>query len=103
MRRYTTPTITVNITGVDLTGYHTFTTLKQGNKVITLEDLPVSPTDGGCTLTGKLTQEQTANFDPYNDIQIQVRFITPDGVASASNIKSVTVKNVLMEGVINYE
>lgn len=103
MRRYTTPTITLNINGIDLTGYKTFTTLKQGKKELTLEDLPVVPTENGCTLTGVLTQEQTAGFTADSSVLVQVRFIDAEGVASASNIKPLTVNKVLKEGVISYE
>lgn len=103
MRRYTTPTITANITGIDLTGMKTFTTLRQGNTLLTLEDLPVTVTENGCKLEGVLTQEQTAMFEANNDINIQVRYINALGVASATNIKRVAVNSVLMPGVIAYE
>ena len=103
MRRYTTPTITANITGIDLTGYKTFTTLKQGAALLTLEDLPCTTTENGCKLEGVLTQEQTAMFKANEDINIQVRFINSDGVASATNIKRLNVNSVLMPGVISYE
>ena len=103
MRRYTTPTITANITGIDLTGMKTFTTLRQGNTLLTLEDLPVTVTENGCKLEGVLTQEQTAMFEANNDINIQVRYINAQGVASATNIKRVSVNSVLMPGVISYE
>ena len=102
MRRFTTPTVTANIAGIDLTGYKTYLTLKQGPVLITLENLPVTPTEDGCTLTGVLTQEQTAMFNASDRVQMQVRFINAAGVASATNIKAVTVNGVLLNEVINY-
>ena len=102
MRRFTTPTITIHITGLDLTDYHTETTIKQGSTVIVRENLPVTVTDTGCDLVAVLTQEETGQLRAAG-AQIQVRFIDSEGVASASNIKWIPIGDVLKDGVIEYE
>lgn len=103
MRRYTTPTITLTISDLDLTDYHTVTTLKQGSVELDLEDIDCTASDDGCVLETVLTQEQTAAFSAKKDIYVQVHFVSASGVASATNIKRLTMGKTLHEAVISYE
>lgn len=103
MRQFTTPTITLTIDGLDLTGWHTETTLKQGDKVLKINDAPSTTTENGCQLTIALTQEETGLFDANAGIATQVRFINEAGFAGATDIRTLRIDPVLSGGVINYE
>ena len=100
MTRGTTPTLTLSIEGVDLlTCKSLYVTLQQGGFKLTKragEDLTVVD---GETLQLYMTQEETLGFAPGN-MQLQLRGITMDDIAFATNIQSVSMKNILLEGVI---
>lgn len=74
-------------------------TYKQGNKIIlekTEEDMTFS-NDNSAYIT--LTQEETKAFSSNINVQVQVR-VLQGMTAFASNITSVSVGNVLNEGVL---
>lgn len=48
----------------------------------------------------KLSQEETLLFNHRQNVQIQVRVLTNDDVAVASQIKEITIQNCLNSGVI---
>lgn len=102
MRRGTTPTLTCKIDGADLTDCHIFITLRQGGYELDIEDPEVVATETGCTITVILTQEQTLKFKA-GIVEVQIRWITSDGTALATNIQEVEVYKILKQGVINYE
>lgn len=103
MRRYTTPTVTIKIKDLNLAGMKTFVTFKQGKQILfTREDLVFVGTETGSQAVAVLTQEETGAFNTSERVKIQVRFIDENGVAGATNIKSVDMRPVLMEGVISY-
>jgi len=54
----------------------------------------------GCKISLKLTQEETFLFDERKSVQIQVRALTNDGDALASQISVVRVEQCLCEEVI---
>lgn len=103
MRRFTTPTLTLDIEGLDLTGWHTVTAIKQGNDVLEIENAPCEATENGSRLTIQLTQEQTGIFSADSNASVQVRFINENGYAGATNIKGINITPVLVGGVIGYE
>lgn len=100
MRRGTTPTFNIEC-DVDLTGYTIFVTLEQGNRELTLTP-ECETTEDGCVLSVTLTQEQTLVFDDRGTASMQVRAIDQAGLAIASNIMTVDIGKILLDGVIEY-
>lgn len=103
MRRGTTPTITITVTGEDFAGATMYVTLEQGNYELTKTgaDVVVTPTQTGSTVVIFLSQEETLGFIK-GTAKIQIRWINSSGVAQASPIKNIEVDPILLEGVIEY-
>lgn len=98
MIRGTTPTHIFR-TNVDLTGARVYITYAQDKKEIlekTGEDVTV--TNDSVSVT--LTQTETLEFKPFKKVNIQIRYVFPNGSAGASNIMNVDISDVLKEGVI---
>lgn len=107
MYQGTTPTIPIEIEGIDLTRAKIYLTIEEvkSKKQVTF----VSGTDFTVEYDGRktvgsihLTQEQTLAINPGN-CTVQARFIFPDGEAGATEDSSVYVNPVLLKGVIRYE
>ena len=99
MRRGTTPTFNITVTGCDLSGADSiFVTFKQGKAQVdkTGDDLAVS----GNKIAVLLKQEDTLQFDADQKVSMQIRIKTNSGTVIASGIKSLTVDEILKEGVI---
>lgn len=101
MRRGTTPTLTLTVEGVDLTGYKIEVDIRQGNHQLIK--------NGEATLDGDnsvidliLTQAETLSFKSQ-PVSIQVRFINAEGVAGATTIEEVPVGEIIRNGVIEYD
>jgi len=103
MRQFTTPTINLDIEGLDLTGWHTETSITQGCAKLTIDDADCVMTETGCRLTINLTQEQTGIFEAHKAANVQVRFINATGTAGATEIKAIKIDPVLVGGVIEYD
>ena len=100
MRRGTTPTITLTV-DADLTGHAVYVTLRAPHREpLTLENDRLTQTviEGITTLEFTLTQEETLSF--CGPCEVQVRAIK-NGVAIATNIGTVDVNRILLEGVID--
>lgn len=98
MIRGTTPTHIFK-TNVDLTGARVYITYAQDKKPVlekTGEDVTITSKSVSVTLS----QRETFKFRSCKDVDIQIRYIFPDGSAGASNIMTVDVSDVLKEGVI---
>lgn len=104
--RGTTPSITLNITGVDLSDAGVWptviVTVENGRNTfdVTRDKLTAAKTDAGCTLTFELTQEQTLALSVMRPIHVQLRAKDAGGDAIASPIASVDVADVIKEGEI---
>lgn len=103
MRRGTTPTITITVTGEDFAGATMYVTLEQGDVELTKTgtDVVVTATQTGSTVEIFLSQEETLMFTK-GTAKIQIRWIDQGGIAQASPIKNITVDAILLEGVITY-
>lgn len=101
MRRGTTPTLTCKIEGADLTDCHSYVTIRQGGYELDIENPEVVSTETGCTVTIKLTQEQTLKMKA-GIVEVQFRWIAADGTALATDIQTVEVHKILKQGVIEY-
>ena len=103
MRRGTTPTIVINVTGEDFDGATLYVTIEQGALELTKtgSDVLFTPTEEGSTVALFLSQEETLAFDK-GKASIQIRWINSSGVAQASPIRTIDVSPILLEGVIEY-
>ena len=102
MIRGTTPDfiLTVNADLSDQTVYVTISQLR--NKItLTGDELSIATEDDTSTIAIRLTQKQTLGFG-VGKAEIQVRFIGPDGVARATEIRAVDISRVLLERVVEY-
>lgn len=100
MRRGTTPVIKASIKGIELDKVQSlYFTLKQGNTILTktLDDVTVDADNN--LIEVNLSQEDTLKFADGN-VQIQLRAMTKDGQAIASNIKSKPIGTILLDGEI---
>lgn len=104
--RGTTPSITLDVNGVDLSFQDTWpvvvVTLKNGGTQVDLQRdlLDIKHTDDGCSVTFALTQEQTLAFDWMKEVKIQLRAKDASGRAIATDIASVAVDDIVKDGEI---
>lgn len=97
MRRGTTPTL-VFTTDTDLTDYNrVILTLECGGESFDFEGDRLGVTTDSLSVT--LTQAETLALGGI--VEAQVRAVSTEGVAIASDICSLDVKRILKEGVIN--
>ena len=101
MIRGTSPTIVLKLIGMDLDRIETaYVTFKQGRrgitKITTGDDVTI--TEEGLEVF--LSQEDTLEFKP-GEVQIQVRGMTTDNVAFATDIVTREMNDILQEGVIS--
>lgn len=104
--RGTTPSITLNIKGVDLSDAAVWptviVTVENGHNSFDVErdGLTIASTDAGCSLTFALTQAQTLALSVMRPIYVQLRAKDVDGRAIASPMASVEVEDVIKDGEI---
>lgn len=104
--RGTTPNITLNVTGVDLSDVAVWptviVTVENGQNTfdVTRDGLTITSTDAGCALTFALTQAQTLALSVMRPIYVQLRAKDADKNAIASPMASVEVEDVIKDGEI---
>lgn len=102
MQQYTTPTLTINITPNDavtadiIQESKLFVTIKQGKLELTKTAKSV-----GTTVTIVYSQEETSELKD-GSIKLQIRGITPDGFAWATQIVTIDAETVILKEVIDY-
>lgn len=100
MRRGTTPTISVDLDFDTDEAQEVWFTIKQGKTEITKEKGDIIKTDNGFEVT--LTQSETLELDENGPAcMAQVRILTPEGKAIASNVVYIDVEQILKDGVIS--
>lgn len=101
MRRGTTPTLTITVTGLVVSDLKTIrVTFKQGNIELTKTTEQVSVDTEYNSISVPLTQEDTLMFGS-GAVNVQIRGLLEDGVtAIASTIKSFSMDKILLDGVI---
>lgn len=105
MRRGTTPTLTLTVTGVStLETDHVYVTIQQGGHTLTIEstDDTYSYDSVENVISITMTQEQTLLFGEGKG-SVQVRGISAGGSAWASSIKSIDIGRILLDGEIDYD
>lgn len=104
--RGTTPSIKLNVTGVDLSDASVWPTV-----IVTVENwrstfdvnrdnLAIAKTDSGCSVTFALTQSQTLLMRKLQKTLVQLRAKDADGHAIATEIAFVTVEDIVKDGEI---
>lgn len=100
MRRGTTPTLKIKVKGIDVTQLKSaYITIRQGRKELTKTNDDIEIQDGNI-ISVLLSQEDTLKF-LGGHIDIQLRAVTCNEVAVASDIKRVPIGRILKEGVIS--
>ena len=102
MRRGTTPTFQITVAGLnDIEIGVLWLTLKQGTTEITKEkgDVEIQ----GDVISTALTQEETLVFKEGAKVGIQLRALSTNNTAYASNIVYTDVEKILKDGVISDE
>lgn len=99
MRKFTTPTITLVVRGVDLSDKDVFVTFAQGENVTTIEN-PDATFDGeDTTILVPLSQVQTGGFT-VGTVDVQVNFIDASGNRDATTVKAIGIDRNLLAQVI---
>lgn len=106
--RGTTPSITLNITGVDLSDAAVWptviVTVENGQNTfdVTRDKLTITKasTGVGCSVSFALTQAQTLALSVMRPIYVQLRAKDVNGDAIASPMASVEVEDVIKDGEI---
>lgn len=100
MRRGTTPTLEIKLSGIDVTELESvYITLKQYQKEVTKSTENTTIDEIRNTLYVPLSQEDTLILS-RGYVYVQMRAVTKDGLAVASDIKMVPVEEILKGGVI---
>lgn len=104
MIRYTTPSISLKLKDVDLTGNNVYVTLEQMNLKLTKTglDLVIEQDEEDTDISFSLTQEESAMFNFDKACSVQVNYINSVGVRGASEIKGIPVMRNLLDEVIEY-
>lgn len=107
MINYTTPSITLEVEGADLTGNQdVYVTIVQGSIELTKKGTDLTVTYDSTTeissIVFTLTQEESAQFAFSRSAQLQVNFINASGVRDATNIAQIDVLKNLLDEVIEY-
>ena len=99
MRRGTTPTLQITISGLeDIQISKLYLTLKQDGIIIEKTEKDVT-TDGN-VLSAELTQEDTLAFTANKNVLLQARILSESDTAYATNILSIPAGAILKDGVI---
>lgn len=100
MRRGTTPTIKLKLTGIDLELLKdVFVTFQQGSFELTKTGDEVTIDTDSAVIKVVLTEEETLKFRA-NPAAVQIRAVTKDDSVIASTIKNINIGDVLYEEVI---
>lgn len=104
MKRYTTPTITVTLQGIDLTGCDIYVTYKQGSKLtLTIWDVDYEFDGTDSIISYTLSQEQTAMFKAGSSATIQINWVTPAGKRDATDEKPIaSIEENNLKQVLSY-
>lgn len=100
MHRGTTPTLEIKITGIEVAELESiYVTLSQYQKQVTKQTEDITADEISNTLYVPLSQEDTLTLS-RGYVYVQMRAVTKDGLAVASEIVMKTMEEILKEGVI---
>lgn len=100
MRRGTTPTLNIKVEGADVKDFRDiYLTIKQYNVEIDKRETDIEKDEAENKLIVPLTQEETLSFKD-GTVNIQLRATVGLDGAVASNIVTLPLEHILMEGEI---
>lgn len=99
MRRYTTPTVTVTVEGVDITGCDVYVTIAQGQHAATFENAPMELVDSDTAISVDMSQCETAGFRP-GLAKVQVNWIDEYGKRNALQEGAIAIDGNLLDRVL---
>ena len=102
MTRGTTPTITLTVTDVPLSGASLYLAFRQGRHLLIKSGEDLTVDTGNNTIEVTLSQEETLQFAP-GSCEVQIRGVYATGTSFATEIIQDTVYDVLQNGVIDTE
>lgn len=97
MIRYTTPTYTLGVNGIDLTDKKVYVTFAQGSRIVTIEDPECSYENGKTRITCTMTQQDSAKFK-VGEMDVQVNWLD-NGRRNATVVKQIPVLLQLLQEV----
>lgn len=103
--RYTTPTITLEVTGVNLTGMTAVLTLKQGSRTLNIPSADFTRFDisgNTASIDVTLTQGQSAMFLEDRDVEMQLNYVDANGFRGDTDIATISFGRNLHEEVIEH-
>ena len=101
MRRFTTPTLSLVVEGVDITGMDVYVTISQGSTELTVTNAPMEFDGEGTAIALALTQEQTERFR-VGEAKVQVNWVGGDGMRNATTIGRLQVDDNLLRRVVEH-
>lgn len=99
MRRFTTPTITLTVKGVDLTEKSVYVTFSQRDSALTVESPSMALVGEDTVISVPLSQFQTGGFS-VGTVDVQVNFIDANGNRDATTVKTIGVDRNLLAQVV---
>ena len=99
MRRFTTPTLTITVEGVDLTAQEVMVTFQQRSRTLTVEQPTMALVDGDTVISVPLTQLQTGGF-AEGSAEVQVNWLDGNGHRDATTIGAIQVERNLLDEVV---
>lgn len=103
MVRYTTPTDTYRVLGVDLTGCNVWVSYQQGARELDVETDAITYDGEDSIVEVELTQAQTAAFREGRKLLVQVNWVYPTGKRDATVQAEVDVMGNLLERELTYD
>ena len=100
MRRYTTPTVTVEVEGVDLTTSTVLVTFQQRNNRLTVEGPSMTLQGEDTIISVPLSQLQTGGF-AEGSIEVQVNWLDGYGHRDATTVAAIQVERNLLAEVVD--
>lgn len=100
MRRFTTPTITITVEGVDLTAQEVMVTFQQRSRTLTVEQPAMALVDGDTVISVPLSQLQTGGF-AEGSAEVQVNWLDGHGHRDATTIGAIQVERNLLAEVVD--
>ena len=93
MIKYTNPTITLTIEGIDISSYTAAVTLAQKDRKMTIssDDFTMTKVGDDTKIELTLTQQQSAFFDHHEPLSVQVNWQPLDGPRGATRIGTLEV------------
>jgi len=102
MIRGTTPTLELNVDGIDLTAFKKIVvTLQQQGVVINRQTGDSGLSVSSNVISVHLTQEESLKFKANSDVEIQAKLLSEDGEVTATDIERVPVESILNEEVLS--